>query len=121
MSDGDSIYGQLTDLAKETTKQVLNVPKSIVKGIGTQTVGQDSVEKEAKKNQEKALTYHRIKEIEAEIARIRAENDKKTGPEVVKSSEAQSQGDSSGNKPKKLDEASRQALGRAEQGRNFKG
>lgn len=120
MSDGDSVSGQLTDLAKETTKQVLNVPKSIVKGIGTQSVGQDSAEKEAKKKQEKMLTHHRIKEIEAEIAKIRAENEKKHGPEVVSQKEA-SEKVSESQKPKQIDEASRQALGRAEQGRNFKG
>jgi hypothetical protein len=120
MSDGDSVSGILKDLAKETVKQVVKTPITIAKGVTSQAIGQDSEEKEARKKQEKAETHQRIQAIEAEIAQIRAANDKKTGPEVVKSSEAQ-QDNSSGPKVKKMVEASRQALGRAEQGRNFKG
>lgn len=120
MSDGDSVGGILKDLARETVKQLIKTPVTIAKGVGTQAIGQDSEEKEARKKQEKAETYQRIKAIEAEIAQIRAANEKKTGPEVVKSSETQ-QDNANGPKIKKIDEASRQALGRAEQGRNFKG
>ena len=121
MSDGDSVTGQLKDLGKETVKGVLSVPKSIIKATPGQVLNQDSEEKEAKKRQEKTATYYRIKEIEAEIAAIRRENEKKQGPEVIKSSETTQSEDGSNKKTKAMDETSRQAVGRAEQGRNFKG
>ena len=121
MSDGDSVSGQLKDLGKEAGKQILSVPKTIAQGVKGQVLNQDSQEKEAKKKQEKAATYYRIREIEAEIAAIRRENEKKQGPEVIKSSETSQSSDKPNKKAKSLDEASRQAVGRAEQGRNFKG
>lgn len=120
MSDGDSVGGVLKDLAKETVKQVIKTPITIAKGVGSQVVGLDSEEKEAQKKQEKAVTHQRIKAIEEEIEQIRAQNQRKQGPEIKTSSEvAQEEQTAARNKP--IDEASRQAVGRAEQGRNFKG
>jgi len=120
MSDGDSVGGVLKDLAKETVKQVANVPKGLALSATSQIINQDSEEKEAEKKAQKAMTFQRIKEIEAEIARIRSQNERKTGPEVISQKEA-SEVASDAKKPKKPDEASRQAIGRAEQGRNYKG
>lgn len=116
----DSIAGTLKDLGKETLKQTFNVPKTLAKGAFQQTVKTNSEEEAAKKLAEQAVTHNRIQQIEAEMAQIRAQNEKRTGPEIQKSEEQklEAQQQSQG---KNLDEASRQAVGRAEQGRNFKG
>lgn len=117
----DSISGNLTDLATETTKQVVNLPVSIIKGIIPQAVEKDTEEEEARKRTEKIMTFNRIKEIEAEMERLRREDEKKTGPEVKTSQERSSENTQQQPGRKQIDEASRQAVGRAEQGRNFKG
>lgn len=119
MSDGNSIGGALSDLAKETVKQVANAPITIVKGIPGQVVSRDSEETTAKKKAEKVATFRRIKEIEVEMSQIRTQNQQKehaSTPAYKKTLESIA---SRGNK--KLDEASRQAIGKSEQGRNFKG
>jgi hypothetical protein len=120
MSDGDSVSGALADLGKEAVKQIVNVPKGFAAGAASQVLTQDSEEKEARKKAEKMATFYRIKEIEAEIAAIHAQNEQKKGPEVLTEKEKTElvQQQQPG---KKMDEASRQAVGRAEQGRNFKG
>ncbi len=119
MSDRNSIGGALSDLAKETVKQVVSAPLTIAKGIPGQVVNRDSEEIAAKKKAEKVATFHRIKEIEAEMSQIRTQNQQKeqaTTPSYKKTLESIA---SRGHK--KLDEASRQAIGKSEQGRNFKG
>ena len=120
MSDGDSVSGALADLGKEAVKQIVNVPKSFATGAAAQVLKQDSEEKEAQKKAEKMATHYRIREIEAEIEAIRMHNAQKKGPEVLTEKEKTElvQQQQPG---KKMDEASRQAVGRAEQGRNFKG
>ena len=120
MSDGDSIGGVLKDLAKETVKQVVNVPKSIASGAVSQVLKQDSEENEVKKQQEKVVTFQRIKALEAEIAQIRNASQHKKESETLSSNKSATDNTTS-TKTKTIDEASRQAVGRAEQGRNFKG
>lgn len=120
MSDGDSVTGGLKDLGRETVKQIASVPKSLLTGAASQVVNSDSGEEEAKKKAEKALTFQRVKEIEAEMRQIAAENSKKEGPDVKLQKENHTELQKK-EMQKKPDEASRQAVGRAEQGRNFKG
>lgn len=120
MSDGDSVAGALKDLGRETIKQIAQVPKGIVTGASGQILTKDTEEREAEKKAEKMATFQRIKEIEAEMAAIRSQNEQKKGPQTPQSAVEQQEIKSSGPK-KTIDEASRQAVGRAEQGRNFKG
>lgn len=119
MSDGDSVATGLKDLSRETVKQIKSVPKSIVLGAKGQMLNKDTEEEEERKKKEMAQTHARIKEIEAEMAAIRAQNEQKRGPEVL--SEKEKLEAVQAPKQKRMDEASRQAVGRAEQGRNFKG
>lgn len=121
MADGDSIGGILKDLGKETVKQIASVPKTLVTGAASQVVNTDSEEIEAKKKAEKVATYGRIQAIEAEIRQLATQRSQKQGPEIPKSDNQQINESGDAEKVKKVDEASRQALGRAEQGRNFKG
>ncbi|MDO8269523.1 MAG: hypothetical protein Q7T54_02525 [Candidatus Levybacteria bacterium] len=121
MSDGNSIGGALADLAKETVKQVATTPLDIAKEAGQQIVGHNSEEEELKKRAEKMATFQRIKQIEAEMAQIRNIEEQKNQTQtksITTPSHLEKFGQS---KTKKIDEASRQAVGRAEQGRNFKG
>ena len=120
MGDGDSIKGGLQDLGRETVKQIASVPKGIVASAAGQVLKHDTEEREKEKRIEKAATHARIKELEAEIQAIRAQNEQKKGPEVIAPHEKMEE-TQDGKPKKKLDEASRQAIGRAEQGRNFKG
>ncbi len=120
MSDGDSVSGALKDLGREAVKQIASIPKSLLTGAANQVTKPDSEEKEAEKIAEKAATHARIQQIEAEMAAIRAQNEKKTGPEIVSEREKMEEMQNQQQKPQ-LDEASRQAIGKAEQGRNFKG
>lgn len=124
MSDGDSIIGAVTDtvkdLGKETLKQIVGTPGSVAKGAGGQILNKDNPEEEAKKAQLKAEEFARIRAIEAEMAQIRQQNDQKNGPQVEKTEDKKIEALQKQNGPK-IDEASRQAVGRAEQGRNFKG
>lgn len=121
MSNGDSIGGILTDLAKETVKQTAAAPFSIVKGMGQQIVGHVETEEEKlKKQAEKQMTFQRIQQIEAEMAHLRQADQQKKGPEMHSQPTGKTENIPSG-KHKTIDEASRQAVGRAEQGRNFKG
>ncbi len=120
MSDGDSVSGALADLGKETVKQIVQIPKNLASSAASQVLTQDSEEKEAQKKAEQIANFQRVKEIEAEIEKIRVENEKKKGPEVLTEKEKmEAVQQQSSSQP--MDEASRQAVGRAEQGRNFKG
>lgn len=127
MSDGDSILGQvgdtLKDLGKDVLKQFTGAPTEIVKTVTQQTVGKtDSPEEAAKKQQTGIEEMSRLSQIEAEIAQIAKKREQLTGPEIP-SSKTQQNEDELNTKQKgpQIDEASRQAVGRAEQGRNFKG
>lgn len=121
MADGDSIGGILKDLGKETVKQIATVPKSLVTDAASQVVNTNSEEIEAKKKAEKAATHQRILQVEAEMKQLASQNSQKKGPEIPSSDSHQMNDLKTGERDKKPDEASRQALGRAEQGRNFKG
>ncbi len=119
MSDDNSVGGGLKDLGSETLKQVVSIPKSMVKGAIKQAANTDSEELEAQKKADQAATFQRVKEIDAEMASIRQQNEQKTGPEIQSSDN--NINELNNNQSRKTDEASRQAIGRAEQGRNFKG
>lgn len=123
MGDGNSVSGTLADLAKETVKQAVKMPVSIAKGAGQQIVGKDSEEEEARKRAEKTATFNRIKAIEAEMVQIRRIEEQKQQQRQQQQVSTPSQRTTfeTNANGKKLDEASRQAVGRAEQGRNFKG
>lgn len=119
MSDGDSVSGGLKDLGKETGKQVASFPKTFIKAAITQVVNRNSEEEEARKQAEKIATHHRIQAIEAEMSQIRAQSEQKEGPSTQPAKQELSTLDTK--QKTKQDEASRQAVGKAEQGRNFKG
>lgn len=125
MSDGDSIAGAVADTAKDFGKslvsEIINAGTSSVKSAGAQIVGSKTEEEEAKKKVDQIKTFNRIKQIEAEMEQIRVAESKKTGPQITSKTQTTVTEDESSQKPKAMDEASRQAVGRAEQGRNFKG
>lgn len=126
MSDGDSIFGAVADagkdLVKETFKQVVGASGASLKSATQQVAGFTSEEEELKKKAEQAATFQRVKAIEAEMAQIAQQNAQKNGPEEVQRTEAKEEdGPNTSNTQHPMDEASRQAVGRAEQGRNFKG
>lgn len=126
MSDGNSILGAVADagkdFVKETFKQVAGAGGASLKSATQQVAGFTSEEDEMKKKTEQAATFQRVKAIEAEMAQIAQQNAQKKGPEVVQRTEAiEEDGPSVSNTQHPMDEASRQAVGRAEQGRNFKG
>lgn len=126
MSDGDSILGAVADagkdFVKETVKQVVGSGAASAKTATQQVAGYTSNEDEEKKKASQIATFQRIKAIEAEMAEIGKQNEKKTGPALSNPQTQQGQEKASDGKPEStLDEASRQAVGRAEQGRNFKG
>ena len=127
MSDGDSILGQvgdtLKDIGKDVVKQFTGAPTEIVKTVTQQTVGKtDSPEEAAKKQQTGIEEMARRSQIEAEISQISKQRGQLTGP-VIPSSNTERSGNelSTQQKGQQVDEASRQAVGRTEQGRNFKG
>lgn len=121
MSDGDTITGELKDLAKETVKQAANIPKNFATGAVSQIANRDSEEDEARKKADKIATFQRIKSIEAEIAQIRAYESQKTGPQIKQSQNLISESNPITQKEATLDEASRQAKMKTELGRNYKG
>ena len=125
MADGDSIAGAVADTAKDFGKglvsEIISSATSAVKGAGQQITGAKTEEDEAKEKQDKIITFNRIKQIEAEMEQIRQAQERKTGPQITQKSQSAVEFEDSDGKPKVLDEASRQAVGRAEQGRNFKG
>ncbi len=127
MSDGDSsILGSVADagkdFVKETVNQVAGSASSSLKTVTQQVAGYTSEENEMKKKAQQAATFQRIKAIEAEMAQIASQNAQKKGPDIVQKTVLDEEnGPSTTNSRPKIDEASRQALGRAEQGRNFKG
>jgi Zn-dependent M16 (insulinase) family peptidase len=118
----DSIGGAFKDLARETVKQVSKTPVSFAKSAASQIVGSNESEEQRKlKQAEKAMTHQRIKEIEAEMAHIRNQNEQKRSQEDGSTYKNTLEKIASKGKLKKMDEQSRQAVGKAEQGRNFKG
>lgn len=121
MSDGSSIGGAFKDLARETVKQVSKTPASFIKSAGAQIVGSPSEEVENRKKAEKLMTHQRIKEIEAEMAKIRSQGEQKHSQEENSDYKKKLEKIASRGGSKKMDESSRQAIGKAEQGRNFKG
>lgn len=119
MSDCSSLSGELKNLGKETGKQMANFPKNFIRGAVSQVTSKASSEDEAKKKAEMVATHQRIQALEAEMAQIRAQSEQKEGPQILQTKrdlETLKIG-----KSLKRDEASRQAAGKAEQGRNFKG
>lgn len=125
MSDGDSIAGAVADSAKDFGKglvsEVINSATASVKNVSQQLVGAKTEEEELKKKQDQIITFNRIKQIEAEMAQIRQAEARKTGPQIALKPQSSVATEDANGKPKVIDEASRQAVGRAEQGRNFKG
>jgi hypothetical protein len=126
MADGDSILGAVADagkdLVRETVKQVVGNTNASLKSATQQVAGFTSEEDDIKKKTEQAATFQRIKAIEAEMAQIARQNAQKKGPDVVRKTVAKEEDSpSTSNTQHPMDEASRQAVGRAEQGRNFKG
>ncbi len=125
MSDGDSIAGAVADTAKDFGKglvsEIVSSTTSAVKSAGQQITGTKTPEEEAKEKAEKYATFNRIKQIEAEMAQIRQKTAQKQGPQIEQKQQSAVEVEDADGKPKVLDEASRQAVGRAEQGRNFKG
>lgn len=124
MADGDSIFGAVADagkdLVKETVHQVVGSGASAIKTASQQVGGFDTTEHEQQKKADEVATFQRIKAIEAEMAQIGAQSAQKKGPEIA-NSQTQNMEEVVSNKSQTVDEASRQAVGRAEQGRNFKG
>lgn len=126
MSDGDSsILGAVADAGKdfvrEAVEQVTVSATGSLKSAAQQVAGYTPQEDEAKKKAQQMATFQRIKAIESEMAQIATHNSQKKGPEIAKSG-LQKAEEFEEHAPKaQIDEASRQALGRAEQGRNFKG
>ena len=129
MSDGDSIASGIVDSAKDFGKgmvsEVINSAGAAVKSAGAQVTGAKTAEEEAKEKMAKQATFNRIKEIEAEMAQIRYSSEQKNNshgpaitPRTVTITESE---DSNPQRTSKIDESSRQAVGKAEQGRNFKG
>jgi len=125
MSDGDSIAGAVADTAKDFGKslvsEIVTSATSTVKTATSQIAGAKTPEEEAKEKADKIATFNRIKQIEAEMAEIRRQEERKKGPQMAPKQQSAVQMEDADGKPKVLDEASRQAVGRAEQGRNFKG
>jgi hypothetical protein len=121
----DSILGAVADagkdIVKETAKQVATGAISSAKTAAQQVSGFDTPEEAEKKKADQIATFQRIKQLEAEITQISQKNEQRNSPEVVSSENGMQSDVSSPRKTKNLDEASRQAVGRAEQGRNFKG
>lgn len=127
MSDNGNIIGSvaegLKDIGKTALKQVFNAPSDTAKAALQQTVGKnESPEEELKKKQEQAEKHARIMEIDAEIQKIRQQNEQKRMQEATDETQSlKPKFESLEQQEKDQDEASRQALGKAEQGRNFKG
>lgn len=129
MSDSPSILGSVADTGKDVVKelgsQTTKAAASIVKGAFQQVVGTKSEEEIAKEQADKLATHQRIKKIEAEIAQIRAQRSQEQSQmeQVRLTSSDQSTGsdDLKTSEKKQMDEASRQAVGKAELGRGFKG
>lgn len=118
----DSIGGAFKDLARETVKQVSKTPASFARSAASQIVASNESEEQAKlKQADKAMAHQRIKEIEAEMARIRNQSEQKQAQESGPAYKNTLEKIASRGGKKKMDELSRQAVGRAEQGRNFKG
>lgn len=120
----DSILGSVADagkdLIKEVGNQVVGNSTSAVKTAASQVTGFPTQEEELKKKQTQIATQQRIQAIQQEIRSISMQKQQLTGPEVGSSNPA-SIDEVNQSQKKQIDEASRQAQGRAEQGRNFKG
>lgn len=127
MSDNGSIIGSVTeglkDIGKDALKQVFSAPSDTAKAALQQTVGKnESPEEELKKKQEQAKAHARMMEIDAEIQQIRQQNEQKRMQEATQQQGAPQQKlQTLQEQQKTQDEASRQAVGKSEQGRNYKG
>ncbi len=128
MSDGDSssipgaVAESLKDVGTEGIKQTKNIGISFVKTAVSQITGTTKTpEEEAKEKTNQMVTHQRIQQIEAEMAQIRQHEEQKKGPQFQNSQTQQSENVSREKNQTKINEASRQAVGKAEQGRNFKG
>jgi hypothetical protein len=124
---GDSILGAVADagkdFVKEVGKQVVGSGAAAGKAVVSQVAGAKTDEQEAAKKAEQVATFNRIKQIEAEMAQIRQGEEQKKGPQITPKAPTDSNKalDTLGKPQNQIDEASRQAVGKAEQGRNFKG
>lgn len=127
MSDSDSILGQvgdtLKDIGKDVVKQFTTAPTEIAKTVKQQTIGKEEAPEDlAKKQQAGIAEIARRAQIEAEIAQISKQKEQLKGPEIPSlKTEQDGDGLNTQQKGQQIDEASRQAVGRSEQGRNFKG
>lgn len=124
MSDNSSIGGALTNIAEGALGQMASVPKDIAIGAVEQlkpTKTPEEIAAETAEKQQKMDEHMSIQRITAEIHQIsRQGQQQSTGPAVATAQE-QSQMNTEQKSEKKIDEASRQAVGRAELGRGFKG
>lgn len=126
MSDGDSILGSVADAGKDLFKEVVNQVvgngPAAAKSATQQVAGFDSKDDEEKKKAEQMATFQRIKAIEAEMAKIGSQQ-QNSGPEIQKKEVQADENslDKLGETKSQMDEATRQAVGKTEQGRNFKG
>lgn len=125
MSDGDSILGSVADagkdIFKEALSQVVGSGPAVAKTASQQVAGFTSKDDEEKKKADQIATFQRIKAIEAEMAKIGSQQ-QNPGPEIQKSEvPTENSLDKLGPTKNQVDEATRQAVGKAEQGRNFKG
>lgn len=122
----DSITSQVAesikDLGTDAGKGTVSALASFGKATVSQIKGSQTPEKAAEEEKRKLETFQRVKEIEAEMRQIASQNAQKKGPEIIDTKTQSTQdSDLESKKEKKMDEALRQTLGRAEQGRNFKG
>lgn len=121
MSDDGSVGGGLTSIISEGTNKLSEEPKEAVNAILGQLKGPPKPEEEAKRQANNVSKAQRLQEITEELNQIRAQRAQLEGPQIPNSSEQQSLVIQQQRKGPTIDEASRQAVGRAEQGRNFKG
>lgn len=121
MSDsiGTDVKEGLKDLFKGIFAHILQTPKTVVKEATQQVTGVEDSEEKKQSNELQANA--RVQELEAEMRRISEEKKQMTGPEIGSKEQIETNDDLKGNKVEAPDEASRQAVGKAEQGRNFKG
>lgn len=112
----------IQDLGKDAGKKAVSTLSSFGKVTVAQIKGvSDNPEQEEEKKRQKVATFQRVKQIEAEMRQIASKNQQKIGPEIAQTDKNNSTELQTKNKELTIDEASRQAIGRAEQGRNFKG
>lgn len=120
----DSVLGSVADAGKDFIKevaaQVTSNTSQAAQSAASQVGGFPTEEEELKKRQNQIATQQRIQAIQQEINAISMQKKELTGPEIT-ASKSSAPDEVNQEQKKQIDEASRQALGRAEQGRNFKG